>query len=95
MEYHSGAGAGHAADDLDPWGRRRGQGVHLPPFSRFPKSLLASEFGRAPRPSDLDCDPLGNQSYSYTAFDYLRDDVFESNDWFENSKHLPRPPGDK
>jgi Carboxypeptidase regulatory-like domain/TonB dependent receptor len=58
---------------------------------RLQTSSFAPEFGRGGAQVVLVTRSGGNQFHG-TAFDYLRSDVFDANDWFANNRHLPKPP---
>src|SRR5262249_13910321 len=54
-------------------------------------SSFSPEFGRMPGAQISVVTRSGSNQFSGTVFDYLRNDVFDSNDWFANQKGLKRP----
>jgi hypothetical protein len=58
---------------------------------RIQTSTFAPEFGRAPGAQISIVTRSGTNQFHGTAFDYLRNDVLDANDWFANSKRLARP----
>jgi hypothetical protein len=58
---------------------------------RIQTSTYAPEFGRTPGGQISIVTRSGTNQFHGTAFDYLRNDVLDANDWFANSKDLPRP----
>jgi len=58
---------------------------------RIQTSTYAPEFGRTPGGQISIATRSGANQFHGTAFDYLRNDVFDANDWFANSKGLPKP----
>jgi hypothetical protein len=58
---------------------------------RIQTSTFAPEFGRTPGAQiSIVTRPGGNQWHG-SAFDYLRNDILDANDWFANANHLPKP----
>jgi hypothetical protein len=55
-------------------------------------SSVAPEFGRTPGAQVSIVSRSGTNSLHGTAFDYLRNDVFDANDWFANANGVPNPP---
>jgi hypothetical protein len=58
---------------------------------RIQTSTYAPEFGRTPGGQISIVTRSGTNQVHGTAFDYLRNDVLDANDWFANSKGLPKP----
>jgi hypothetical protein len=58
---------------------------------RIQTSTYAPEFGRTPGGQISIVTRSGTNQFHGTAFDYLRNDVLDANDWFANSKSLPKP----
>jgi hypothetical protein len=58
---------------------------------RIQTSTYAPEFGRTPGGQISILTRSGTNQFHGTAFDYLRNDVLDANDWFANSAGLPRP----
>jgi hypothetical protein len=58
---------------------------------RIQTSTYAPEFGRTPGGQISIVTRSGTNQFHGTAFDYLRNDVLDANDWFANSKGLPKP----
>jgi hypothetical protein len=58
---------------------------------RIQTSTYAPEFGRTPGGQISIVTRSGTNRFHGTAFDYLRNDLFDANDWFANSKGLPKP----
>src|SRR3984893_41559 len=58
---------------------------------RIQTSTYAPEFGRTPGAQISILTRSGTNQLHGTAFDYLRNDVLDANDWFANSKRLPKP----
>src|SRR6266851_2985851 len=58
---------------------------------RIETSTYAPEFGRAPGGQISIVTRSGTNQWHGTAFDYIRNDFFDANDWFANSKSLPKP----
>jgi len=58
---------------------------------RVQTSTFAPEFGRAPGAQISVLTKSGTNSLSGTAFEYLRNDVFDANDWFADNKGLAKP----
>jgi carboxypeptidase family protein len=58
---------------------------------RVQTSTFAPEFGHAPGAQISVLTKSGTNSVSGTAFEYLRNDVFDANDWFANNKGLAKP----
>jgi len=59
---------------------------------RIQTSTYAPEFGRTPGGQISIVTRSGTNQYHGTAFDYLRNDVLDANDWFQNYLKLPKPP---
>jgi len=57
---------------------------------RIQTSSFAPEFGRAPGGQVSMVTRSGTNQFHGTAFDYLRNDVFDANDWFSNRNGLPK-----
>ncbi len=58
---------------------------------RIQTSTYAPEFGRTPGGQISIVTRSGTNQFHGSAFDYLRNDVFDANNWFANSKGLPKP----
>jgi hypothetical protein len=58
---------------------------------RVQTSSFAPEFGRTPGGQISIATRSGTNLFHGTAFDYLRNDVMDANDWFGNHNDLPRP----
>lgn len=58
---------------------------------RIQTSTYAPEFGRAPGGQISIVTRSGTNRWHGNAFDYLRNDVFDANDWFANHNGLPKP----
>src|SRR6266702_539462 len=58
---------------------------------RIQTSTYAPEFGRTPGGQISIVTRSGTNKFHGTAFDYLRNDLFDANDWFANSAGLPKP----
>jgi hypothetical protein len=58
---------------------------------RIQTSTFAPEFGRTPGAQVSVVTKSGTNAYHGTAFEYFRHDVLDANDWFANSKGLPKP----
>jgi len=58
---------------------------------RIQTSTFAPEFGRTPGGQISIVTRSGTNQFHGTAFDYLRNDVFDSNDWFADSARLRKP----
>jgi hypothetical protein len=58
---------------------------------RIQTSTYAPEFGRTPGGQISIVTRSGTNQFHGSLFDYLRNDVFDANDWFANSKGLPKP----
>src|SRR5882762_6202282 len=58
---------------------------------RIQTSTFAPEFGRTPGAQISILTRSGANQFHGTAFDYLRNDLFDANDWFAGSKGLPKP----
>src|ERR1700704_4709828 len=54
-------------------------------------SLYAPEFGRTPGGQISIVTRSGTNQFHGTAFDYLRNNVFDANNWFADSVGLPKP----
>ncbi len=54
-------------------------------------STYAPEFGRNPGAQVSIVTKSGTNAYHGTAFEYLRNDLLDANDWFANHAGLPRP----
>jgi len=55
-------------------------------------STYSAEFGRQPGGQVSIVTRSGTNSFHGTIFDYLRNDVFDANDWFGNANRRARPP---
>jgi hypothetical protein len=55
-------------------------------------SSYSAEFGRQPGGQVSMVTRSGGNQFHGSLFDYLRNDVFDANDWFANRAGLPRPP---
>lgn len=58
---------------------------------RIQTSTYAPEFGRAPGGQISIVTRSGTNQWHGSAFDYVRNDAFDSNDWFANHNGLPQP----
>jgi len=58
---------------------------------RIQTSTYAPEFGRTPGGQISIVTRSGTNQFHGTAFDYLRNDVFDANDWFADYAGLPKP----
>ena len=58
---------------------------------RIQTSTYAPEFGRTPGAQISIVTRSGTNQFHGTAFDYLRNDALDANDWFANSAGLPKP----
>ncbi len=58
---------------------------------RIQTSTYAPEFGRTPGAQISIITRSGTNQFHGTAFDYLRNDVLDANDWFADNKGLPKP----
>ena len=58
---------------------------------RIQTSTFAPEFGRAPGAQISIVTKSGTNTLHGTAFEYLRNDVFDANNWFANNKGLKKP----
>jgi hypothetical protein len=58
---------------------------------RIQTSNFAPEFGRTPGAQVSIVTRSGTNRFSGTAFDYLRNDVLDANDWFADQASLPKP----
>src|SRR5260370_12976221 len=58
---------------------------------RIQTSTYAPEFGRTPGGQISIVTRSGTNGWHGTAFDYLRNNIFDANDWFANSARLPKP----
>jgi hypothetical protein len=58
---------------------------------RIQTSTYAPEFGRTPGGQISIITRSGTNQFHGSAFDYLRNDVMDANDWFANSVGLPKP----
>ena len=58
---------------------------------RVQTSMFAPEFGRQPGAQISVLTKSGTNRFSGTAFEYLRNDVFDANDWFANNKGIAKP----
>ncbi len=58
---------------------------------RLETSNFSAEFGRGGAELMLVTRSGTNQLHG-GIFDYLRNDIFDANDWFANNQHLPKPP---
>jgi hypothetical protein len=54
-------------------------------------STYAAEFGRTPGAQVQMITRAGTNRFHGAAFDYLRNEAFEANDWFNNARTLPQP----
>ena len=57
---------------------------------RIQTSTFAPEFGRTPGAQISIVTRSGTNQFHGTAFDYLRNDLFDANDWFADSADLPK-----
>ena len=55
-------------------------------------STFAPEFGRMPGAQIGFVTRSGTTHYSGSLFEYLRNDIFDANDWFNNQQRLRKPP---
>jgi len=58
---------------------------------RIQTSTYAPEFGRTPGGQISIVTRSGTNQFHGTMFDFLRNDVFDANDWFANNKGLKKP----
>jgi hypothetical protein len=58
---------------------------------RIQTSNFAPEFGRTPGAQISIVTRSGTNRFNGTAFDYLRNDVLDANDWFADEAHLTKP----
>src|SRR4029077_16835812 len=58
---------------------------------RVQTSTFAPEFGRQPGAQISVVTKSGTNRFSGTVFEYLRNDVFDANNWFANNKGLAKP----
>jgi hypothetical protein len=58
---------------------------------RIQTSTFAPEFGRTPGAQISIASRSGTNQFHGTAFDYLRNDLFDANNWFANSAGLAKP----
>jgi hypothetical protein len=58
---------------------------------RIQTSTYAPEFGRTPGGQISIATRSGTNQFHGTAFDYLRNDLFDANDWFADKAGLPKP----
>ncbi|MFN2532957.1 MAG: carboxypeptidase regulatory-like domain-containing protein [Pyrinomonadaceae bacterium] len=58
---------------------------------RVQTSTYAAEFGRMPGAQVSVITRSGTNQFHGSVFDYLRNDVLDANDWFANSRGLPKP----
>jgi hypothetical protein len=58
---------------------------------RIQTSTFAPEFGRSPGAQVSVVTKSGTNTLHGTAFEYLRNDVLDANNWFANNKGLPKP----
>jgi hypothetical protein len=58
---------------------------------RIQTSTFAPEFGRTPGGQISIVTRSGSNRWNGSAFDYLRNDVFDANDWFADENGLPKP----
>jgi hypothetical protein len=58
---------------------------------RIQTSTFAPEFGRTPGAQVSVVTKSGTNDFHGTAFEYFRNDVLDSNDWFANNKGLKKP----
>src|SRR5713226_3669124 len=58
---------------------------------RIQTSTYAPEFGRTPGGQISIVTRSGTNQFHGTAFDYLRNDFLDANDWFANNTDLPKP----
>lgn len=58
---------------------------------RVQTSTFAPEFGRTPGAQVSVVTKSGTNILHGTAFEYVRNDLLDANDWFANNDHLPKP----
>jgi len=58
---------------------------------RIQTSTFAPEFGRTPGAQVSVVTKSGSNAFHGTAFEYLRNDIFDANNWFANNKGLKKP----
>ncbi len=58
---------------------------------RIQTSTFAPEFGRSPGAQISIVTRSGTNQWHGTLFDYLRNNLFDANDWFADQAHLPKP----
>ncbi len=59
---------------------------------RIQTSTYAPEFGRSPGGQVSLVTRSGTNDFHGSVFEYFRDDALDANDWFNNSRGLPKPP---
>ncbi|HXG92142.1 MAG TPA: carboxypeptidase regulatory-like domain-containing protein [Blastocatellia bacterium] len=59
---------------------------------RVQTSTYAAEFGRMPGAQVSVITRSGTNQFHGDVFDYFRNDALDANDWFANSRGLPKPP---
>jgi hypothetical protein len=59
---------------------------------RIQTSTYAPEFGRTPGAQISILTRSGANAFHSSLFEYLRNDIFDANDWFSNQKGLPKSP---
>ena len=59
---------------------------------RVQTSTYSAEYGRQPGGQISIVTRSGTNSYHGTLFDYLRNTIFDANNWFSNFNRQPRPP---
>lgn len=59
---------------------------------RIQSSTYSAEYGRNPGGQFVFLTRSGTNEWHGTAFDYLRNDFFDANNWFNNYYHAPEPP---
>jgi len=90
--FHAGDGFGGALGSFSAQGGTSSLvSVDALQEFRILTSTYAPEFGRVPGGQISILTRSGGNQFHGSAFDYLRNDVFDANDWFADSVGLPKP----